>query len=185
MCLYLDDDIQCHRGCTAVSLASHLWAHTKMRNFHLVAHPRSLSRPHSSLAVLAFPRRSWIGLSERPHRSEAPSAKPKLGAVAFINPFRLFGALICHADSLSSPDLLPTVTNLAIGSNKLMSKALSSVIDRPSCVVVAAKRKASTIIRRHTARRWTTEDATEPSVTAYKVDFGPVGVRTVQFPAEA
>lgn len=86
------------------------------------------------------------------------------------------------------PDL-PVTTNAVERKQSLEQSASAPHVIlpprvRPSCVI-AAKQKTSTIIRHRTARRWTTEDATKSSVMAYIVDFSPVGVRTVPFPAKA
>lgn len=63
-------------------------------------------------------------------QTQASQPKPKLGAVAFIYPFRLFGALICHADSLCSPTSQPQ-SPICLGNKQHLSQALSSISFSP------------------------------------------------------
>ncbi|KAL7818192.1 hypothetical protein V8C44DRAFT_216065 [Trichoderma aethiopicum] len=92
-------------GSRSVSTVPRLRPSRGFASFESIAH---LIKTSQASILAAYPGR----------RAQASQAKPKLGAVAFINPFRLFGALICHADSLSgkvhqpnSPGLLQEATS--------------------------------------------------------------------------
>ncbi|KAL6868489.1 hypothetical protein J3F83DRAFT_697214 [Trichoderma novae-zelandiae] len=104
-------------------------------------------------------------------RAQASRTKPKLGAVAFINPFRLFGALICHADSLSGPDSRPRVNRFAV-ILFCHPKIARLVLWLPS----SRLQPPSDTARQNGGRRKAPRD---PIVTAYEFHFGPVGFRTM------
>lgn len=74
-------------GSRSVSTVPRLRPSRGFASFESIAH---LIKTSQSSILAAYPSR----------RVQASQAKPKPGAVAFINPSRLFGALICHADSV-------------------------------------------------------------------------------------
>ncbi|KAH0499348.1 hypothetical protein TgHK011_006549 [Trichoderma gracile] len=137
---------------------------------------RGTPTTHSSLAATAFPRRGWIGLSEHPHRSEAPS-------VAELCLFRV------HRTPHPEP-IYYAVTKHAMGRKQPLEHSASAhrvnhhqetarpMFWRPS-------RRLHQSPGTYTPKRWTTEDATRSSVTTYQLDLGAVGVRTVLLTAKA